>query len=338
MDYSNIDKKYKVKFNSSVNIIDAVLKEGSFTESGEYDAKDIGADGYKKVIVNIHHPLQNKTVTENGPVEADAGFYGLKKVDVNIQPKLQEKTVTENGPVTHDAGYDGLKKVNVDVPWEWKFWIGAMFDGDIYGGVNAGSITLPDGLTQIPANAYAFRTDLKHISIPEGVTLIKEGAFQGCKNLATISLPSTLEEIEGDAFVNCSALTINYLPDGLKKIGGSAFAYCKNLNLKVLPMKLESIGSYAFYDGKAEFGRGWTIPAGVKSIGNYAFSNCWKLTDVIDMQYSGISFKSKPESISPNAFVGCVPSYFYVPWAQDEVANAPWGANGTTILYNWNTY
>lgn len=226
-----------------------------------------------------------------------------------------------------------------DMQWETNFWTGVLFKGDVYGGANAGSITLPNGITQIPMNAYAYKEDLTHIAIPEGVKLIREGAFQGCKNLENVTFPTIsygavgdfLEEIEGDTFINCSNLALNYLPSTVKSIGGSAFAYCSNLALNYLPQSIENIGSYAFFMAKSQWGsdyapRRLVFGEKIKTIGNHAFDGCSGFDIII--------FRGTPSSISPTAFANC-PNVvgIEVPWKTDEVANAPWGATNATIYY-----
>ena len=51
---------------------------------------------------------------------------------------------------------------------------------------------------------------------------------------------------------------------------------------------------------------------------------------------SSVVFSSKPTSINFNAFSGCSSlATIYVPWSEGEVASAPWGANGATIIYDY---
>ena len=229
---------------------------------------------------------------------------------------------------TNKMTLDEMPTVIERIVGEWEFWIGVMFGGDVYGLKTPGHITLPDGLTQIPENAYnsaVSKYHLVNIKIPEGVTIIKDSAFNGCTSLKEATLPQSLEQIDGDAFINCSKLALTSLPSGLKNIGGSAFAYCSNVQADKLPNNIESVGSYAFY-GAGSSGFPATMPASLKHIGNYAFGSV-KLYE--------ISFWSKPDYISPTAFAGCPTISIYVPWAEGEVANAPWGATGARIYYNW---
>lgn len=83
--------------------------------------------------------LQDKDVTENGNVIADAGYDGLSRVGVNVSggtSSLEDNktvSITQNGTVeiTPSDTYDGMKKVTAtvnvsggggDVPTEWYLW------------------------------------------------------------------------------------------------------------------------------------------------------------------------------------------------------------------------
>jgi hypothetical protein len=48
-----------------------------------------------------------------------------------------------------------------------------------------------------------------------------------------------------------------------------------------------------------------------------------------------MTFKGTPTNIATDAFYNCRNLLdIYVPWAEGEVANAPWGATNATIHYN----
>ena len=67
----------------------------------------------------------------------------------------------------------------------------------------------------------------------------------------------------------------------------------------------------------------------VASLGSNMINGCKMLTK--------IEIHSKPTKINSQAFYNC-PSLtdIYVPWAEGEVANAPWSAGGATIHYEYN--
>lgn len=129
-----------------------------------------------------------------------------------------------------------------------------------------------------------------------------------------------------NAFYQCATLTLTSLPDGLTSIGNRAFSGCTKLALTSLPSGLTSIGFQVFSDC---FKLALTsLPSGLTSIGYYAFFQCTGLIS--------ITFTGKPTAINSSAFEGCTNlTTINVPWAEGEVANAPWGATNATINYNY---
>lgn len=93
----------------------------------------------------------------------------------------------------------------------------------------------------------------------------------------------------------------------------------------VFPDGITSIGSYSFYGCKLTK---VVIPETVTNIGSEAFSNCNSLTEV--------TFKSNPSSIASVWFANCYSlKTINVPWAENAIPNAPWGAPNATVIYNY---
>ena len=199
-------------------------------------------------------------------------------------------------------------------------------DNAFQGCTNLALTSLPSGLTSIDNGAFQHCTKLALTSLPSGLTSIGYNAFAGCKNLALTSLPSGLKSIDNSAFTGCTNLALTSLPSGLKSIAPYTFAGCTNLALTSLPSGLKSIGDYTF---TRCFKLALTsLPSGITSIDPYAFDGCTGLTS--------ITFTGTPTSIGSNAFSGCTNlTTINVPWAEGEVANAPWGATNATINYNY---
>ena len=111
-------------------------------------------------------------------------------------------------------------------------------------------------------------------------------------------------------------------PDGSETIKGIVERKIPSI---IIPDGTASIGDYAFYqcDGLLYV----TVPETVKYINSKAFGRCESLTTV--------TFKGTPTIIVSDAFDSCVMTTFNVPWAEGEVANAPWGAGDATINYNY---
>lgn len=110
---------------------------------------------------------------------------------------------------------------------------------------------------------------------------------------------------------------------------------------------LESIGDYGCYYSKFT---GVSLPK-LKTIGNYAFGLCMHISGVITLPmietignrvFSSctyirtLTFGQKPTSISTTAFSGSSLTTINCPWAEGEVAGAPWGATNATINYNYS--
>lgn len=138
-----------------------------------------------------------------------------------------------------------------------------------------------------------------------------------------INLPNATA-IRANLFQNDTVLTSISMPK-VKSIGDYAFQNCSNLALTSLPNNLETIGSRSFAGCKNTF---TSFPSSLKSIGARAFYYNSSLTS--------LTFEGTPTSIASGVFDGCKNLItINVPWAEGEIANAPWGATNATINYNY---
>ena len=167
-------------------------------------------------------------------------------------------------------------------------------EGVFYGFKGLRSVILPESLTYIGFFAFA-NTGLTSVTIPESVTVIAGGTFYGCTDLTSITIHNNVTDIEDSAFEGCSNITsatmpttaIDYIPqDSLQtvvltsgeSIGNRAFYGCSSLTSIAIPDSVTSIGAEAFYGCSSL--TSVTIPDGVTSIENYVFYNCSSLTSV----------------------------------------------------------
>ena len=172
-------------------------------------------------------------------------------------------------------------------------------------------IEIPESVTSIGECAFYECSGLTGIGIPESVTSIGECAFSGT-GLTGIHIPRSVVSIGDGAFRACDLehITVDpenpaYYADGncliaeksgkviagctnsviperskrgyIRYIGNGAFEHCEMTHISI-PAGVRSIGKWAF--AQCQELESITIPGSVTSIGNYAFFGCTGMTSV----------------------------------------------------------
>ena len=93
---------------------------------------------------------------------------------------------------------------------------GAFKDSDVL------EVTIPDSVTKIGKEAFAFCGRMESMILPDSVAEIGDGAFGGCRELVEVYIPKTCTKIGKDAFASCTGITVICSEDS------AAHRYCED--------------------------------------------------------------------------------------------------------------
>ena len=202
---------------------------------------EIGANAFagctNLTSVNYIGDWSNLTIQSGNPAVQDAANAPL--FDFEFIPPDNTAVIVTN------YKYKGTA-ADVTIPSRYKGKPVTMIDHAAFHDSAVTSVTIPDSVTSIPDDAFAFCSQLTNISIPNSVTFIGFSAFNSCTSLKSITLPSSLSSISEALFFGCSQLTTIHIPDSVSSIQSYAFYHCGNLETIRIPVSVTFIGVYAF--------------------------------------------------------------------------------------------
>ena len=108
------------------------------------------------------------------------------------------------------------------------------------------SITLPEGITELPRSCFENCSSLTSVTLPKGITSLEESCFRGCSSLTSITLPEGITSLGEYCFSGCSSLTSITLPEGITSLGEYCFSGCNSLTSITLPEGITSLGERCF--------------------------------------------------------------------------------------------
>lgn len=181
---------------------------------------------------------------------------------------------------------------------------------DAFLGLNITSVTIPDSVTEIGANAFADCTNLtsvnyagdwSNLTIQSGNPAVQDAANEQLFDFeftpdntavivirykgtaADVTIPSRYKGkpvtvIDPVAFYNNSAVTSVTIPDSVNEIPDYAFGYCSQLTNISIPNSVTFIGFSAFNSCTSL--KSITLPSSLSTIQSYAFYNCENLKTI----------------------------------------------------------
>lgn len=139
------------------------------------------------------------------------------------------------------------------------------------------SFVIPESVTIIESESFAFCPQLKNIVIPDSIVEIRDSAFAACVSLENVSLPETITVLGAAAFRGCISLKSFKVPDDLELLRVDVLADCISLENVILNRaKLYAIDRNAF--GNCTSLTSITIPSNVVLMNNEIFVGCQNLT------------------------------------------------------------
>ena len=180
-----------------------------------------------------------------------------------------------------------------------KFYIGGELLTDL---------VIPEEVTTISDNAFAYYGWLESVTLNENLTEIGEEAFRD-GNIKSITFPCKDLTIGSGAFFRCDLLEEITFTGEKVVFEESVFANCGSLkNVEWNTVSITEIPAYAFYECSAL--ETFVVPASVEGIGQNAFEGCYRISEVYNF--------SNLEIVVGSLSYGGVARYAGVVHAADE--------------------
>lgn len=285
------------RLNSNINVTSAY---GNF-RTKELAPLVISTDAVtmkkgESVQVNITSGTGSYTLSSSNAYIATANLVKMNTITVFGKGKgIAVITVTDNESGEKKTITANIKSNATDIPdgvvienGVLKKWPCNLIPID-------GKVILPNNITEIGDDVFAYCNELSAIEIPNSVNKIGIKAFKGCKSLKSIAIPGSVETIRGEAFKDCSALANVTLENGIRNIGEYAFANCSSLTKVVIPNSVRNMGSAVFENcANIESAK---LSENLTTIPHSSFKGCYSLKTV--------SFSSSLTNIESKAFKDC---------------------------------
>jgi len=237
-----------------------------------------GYSGYYTDDEWKYTPPALKTVVVTGGSEiAPYAFYGFCQITEVICPQ----NITSIG----EHAFGGCRALtSFHIPYGVKSIGQSAFSGS-----GLTSVTIP-GSVEIMGEAFSYCHDLISVTVENGVTDIGREAFNHCEKLRSVTLSESVRNIEDYAFYRCWELT-DITFGGVTRIGMLAFGECEKITNLTLGDSVTSIAGDAFYSCTGLLRV--EIPATMTEIADSAFSECYKLVEVVNHSSLSITGQSK---------------------------------------------
>ena len=263
------------------------------------------------VIDGINYNLNSADLTAEVTKYADNKYVGEIIIPSTI---IYESAIYNVTKIGNGAFWSCSELTSITIPNS----VITISDYAFYNCRSLPSITIPNSVISIGEDAFNACYSLTSIIISNSLNSIERYTFVGCRSLSSLIIPNSVNSIGDNAFDDCVSLKEIYLEDGENELTVGRGPY-RNESTQGLfydcPIEKLYLGrtindmSNNYYDYRSPFNKiislsevtigsrvtslpkrlfygcsgisTLTIPASVLFIGEYAFSNCKSLADLI---------------------------------------------------------
>lgn len=239
--------------------------------SDESEEKIVVTDQGKRFYYVLSTALTSLTIGDNADI-GESAFAGAAS--------LESVTLGKNAKIGKMAFYNNTSLKEIDLSAAASIGDYA-FSGDVF------YVCLDDSMSYAAVGSDGYYLYTYHAPALESVNLaavesVGEYAFAYCRSLKDVSLGDTVSEIQPYTFAGCVALESVDL-SGIVTVG--EYAFIEDAALRTVELtSAESVGDYAFVYGSGL--ESVTLRAEGTDIGEGAFSNCERLTTVVNLSGS----------------------------------------------------
>ena len=171
--------------------------------------------------------------------------------------------------------------------------------------------------------------NLRHLDLAEvAITALPEKAFYKSENVTEVILPNTLTLISAEMFRESCLLFVT-IPANVEIIDSYAFYHTALEEVHFeSESKLKTIGGYVFFNTNL---KDILIPSSTESIGEYAFFNCQRLTNIRFEQ------KSNLKLIGDDAFSDCPDLIICIPATVESIGRGAFSGGTSQVSFEQNS-
>ena len=114
-------------------------------------------------------------------------------------------------------------------------------------GAKRETYSVPDGVTWLGGDAFAYNSCLTSIYMPNSVTYMAFGTFASCKSLSSIRLSENIKHIAAYTFENCESLHFLDFPESVTSFAESVFRWSPIKTIVIRGTFPEGLRSDTFY-------------------------------------------------------------------------------------------